>query len=66
MLYMFTYENQRHYAVLKALGASARTLIGDGSSCKPRCVRWWAPGAGLGVCGIRRRDGHQNWDSRSA
>ena len=27
LLYMFTHENQKHYAVLKALGASPRTLV---------------------------------------
>jgi putative ABC transport system permease protein len=51
MLYMFTYENQRHYAVLKALGASARTLIAMVLVQAAVCALV-GTGAGLGVCGI--------------
>ena len=51
LLYLFTYENQRHYAVLKALGATARTLkamvlVQAGASALI------GSGIGLGLCGL--------------
>jgi putative ABC transport system permease protein len=51
MLYMFTYENQKQYAVLKALGATSRTLLAmifvQAASCA-----LLGTGIGLGICGI--------------
>jgi putative ABC transport system permease protein len=51
MLYMFTYENQKQYAVLKALGATSRTLLAmifvQATSCA-----LLGTGIGLGICGI--------------
>ncbi len=51
MLYMFTYENQKQYAVLKAMGASSKTLR--------RMIFFQAgvcallgTGIGLGICGL--------------
>ena len=51
MLYMFTYENQRHYAVLKALGASSRTLATMVLLQALVCAGLGI-GIGLGVCGL--------------
>jgi putative ABC transport system permease protein len=51
MLYMFTYENQRHYAVLKTLGASPRALIIMVLAQSAVCSLL-GTGIGLGVCGI--------------
>lgn len=51
MLYMFTYENQRHYAVLKTLGASPRKLIVMVLAQSAVCSLL-GTGIGLGVCGI--------------
>jgi putative ABC transport system permease protein len=51
MLYMFTYENQRHYAVLKALGAPARTLSAMVLLQALVCALLGI-GIGLGVCGL--------------
>jgi len=51
MLYMFTYENQRHYAVLKALGAPSRTLLSMIFAQASACALL-GTGLGLGVCGI--------------
>lgn len=51
MLYMFTYENQRHYAVLKALGAPARTLVTMVLAQAAVCALL-GTGIGLGVCGL--------------
>lgn len=51
MLYMFTYENLKQYAVLKAMGASHRTLrlmiLVQASVCA-----LIGTGIGLGFCGI--------------
>lgn len=51
MLYMFTYEHQKQYAVLKALGTRPRTLIlmvlGQAATCS-----LLGTGVGLGICGI--------------
>lgn len=51
MLYMFTYENQMQYAVLKALGATSRTLammvLVQAAVCS-----LLGTGMGLGLCGI--------------
>lgn len=50
MLYMFTYENQRHYAVLNALGAEPRTLTGFVLLQATVCAALGL-GLGLGLCG---------------
>lgn len=50
MLYMFTYENQRHYAVLRALGASASSLVAVVLLQAAVCALLGI-GIGLGVCG---------------
>ena len=51
MLYMFTYENQRQYAVLKVMGAAPRTLLamifGQAAACA-----LLGTGIGLGICGL--------------
>jgi putative ABC transport system permease protein len=51
MLYMFTYENLKQYAVLKAMGATHRTLqvmiLVQASVCA-----LIGTGLGLGICGI--------------
>ena len=51
MLFMFTYENQKQYAVLKAMGASSRTLIVMVLAQAAVCSLL-GTGIGLGVCGI--------------
>jgi putative ABC transport system permease protein len=51
MLYMFTYENQRHYAVLRALGAPSRTLVAMVLAHALACALLGL-GIGLGICGI--------------
>jgi putative ABC transport system permease protein len=51
MLYMFTYENQRQYAVLRALGASSRTLLAMVGFQAVMCALI-GTGIGLGLCGI--------------
>lgn len=51
MLYMFTYENQKQYAVLKALGASPRTLVTMVLAQAAVCALL-GTGMGLGVCGL--------------
>ena len=51
MLYMFTYENQKQYAVLKALGAPARTLLTMVFFQSAVCALL-GTGVGLGLCGI--------------
>lgn len=51
MLYMFTYENQKQYAVLKALGATSRTLLSMIFVQAAVCALL-GTGLGLGVCGI--------------
>ncbi len=51
MLYMFTYENQKQYAVLKALGASPRTVVLMVLAQAAVCALV-GTGIGLGLCGI--------------
>ena len=51
MLYMFTYENQKQYAVLKAMGALPRTLLQMVFAQATACALIGA-GIGLGLCGI--------------
>lgn len=51
MLYMFTYENQKQYAVLKALGATSRTLVLMVFVQAAVCSLL-GTGVGLGLCGI--------------
>ena len=51
MLYMFTYEHQKQYAVLKAMGAQSRTVLsmvlGQAATCA-----LLGTGIGIGLCGI--------------
>lgn len=51
MLYMFTYEHQRQYAVLKAMGASSRTLLSMVLVQAIVCALLGA-GLGIGLCGL--------------
>lgn len=51
MLYMFTYENQKQYAVLRAVGASSRTLLAMVGSQALVCALL-GTGIGLGLCAI--------------
>ena len=51
LLYMFTYENQKHYAVLKALGASPATLVTMVLMQTAVCALL-GTGMGLGLCGL--------------
>jgi putative ABC transport system permease protein len=51
MLYMFTYEHQRQYAVLKAMGASSRTLLTMVLVQAIVCALLGA-GLGIGLCGL--------------
>jgi putative ABC transport system permease protein len=51
MLYVFTYENQKQYAVLKALGADARTLLGMVVAQAAACA-FVGTGIGLGLCAL--------------
>lgn len=51
MLYMFTYEHQRQYAVLKAMGASSRTLLSMVLVQALACALLGA-GLGIGLCGL--------------
>lgn len=51
MLYMFSYENQRQYAVLKAIGAQPRTLVGMVLVQAGACALV-GTGIGLGLCAI--------------
>ena len=51
MLYMFTYENQKQYAVLKAVGATPGTLVKMVLVQAAVCALV-GTGIGLGVCGI--------------
>lgn len=51
MLYMFTYENQRQYAVLKAMGATPRILMAMLFTQATACALL-GTGIGLGVCGL--------------
>lgn len=49
MLYMFTYENQKQYALLKALGAPAQTLLAMVFAQAGLCA-FLGTGMGLGLC----------------
>lgn len=51
MLYMFTYENQKQYAVLRALGASSRTLLAM-VAVQAAMSALIGAGIGLGLCGL--------------
>lgn len=51
MLFMFTYERQAQYAVLKALGAAPSTLVRMVLAQAAVCALL-GTGLGLGVCGI--------------
>ncbi len=51
MLYMFTYENQKQYAVLKAMGATGQTLLKMIFVQSALCA-FLGTGIGLGLCGI--------------
>jgi putative ABC transport system permease protein len=51
MLYMFTYDNQRNYAVLKALGAIPRRLVTMVVTQAAVCALL-GTGIGLGLCGL--------------
>ncbi len=51
MLYMFTYENLKQYAVLKTLGATPRLLLAMVFAQSAICAVLGV-GLGLGVCGI--------------
>ncbi len=51
MLYMFTYEHLKQYAVLKALGATSRTLLAMIFMQAMSCALL-GTGLGLGICGI--------------
>jgi putative ABC transport system permease protein len=53
MFYMFTLENQRHYAVLKALGAAPRSLQGMVLVQAAVCAAIGS-GIGLGLCALAR------------
>ncbi len=51
MLFMFTHENQKQYAVLTALGASTQTLVAMVLGQAAVCALL-GTGIGLGLCGI--------------
>lgn len=51
MLYMFTYENQNQYAVLKAMGATPRLLLAMILVQSGVCALL-GTGIGLGLCGL--------------
>ena len=51
MLYMFTYENQKQYAVLRALGSSSRSLLAMVGIHAATCALI-GTGIGIGLCGI--------------
>ncbi|HEV8695377.1 MAG TPA: ABC transporter permease, partial [Lysobacter sp.] len=51
MLYMFTYENQKHYAVLKAMGMPSRRVLSMILVQASVCSLLGA-GLGLGLCGL--------------
>ncbi len=51
MLFMFTHENQKPYAVLTAMGASTETLVAMVLAQAALCALL-GTGIGLGVCGI--------------
>lgn len=51
MLYMFTYEHQKQYAVLKAMGARSRTVLSMVFMQAATCSLL-GTGIGVGVCGV--------------
>jgi len=51
MLYMFTYEHQKQYAVLKAMGAQSRTVLSMVLVQAATCALL-GTGIGIGLCGI--------------
>lgn len=51
MLYMFTHENLRHYAVLSAMGAAPRTLLVMVFAQAAVCAAIGA-GVGVGLCAV--------------
>jgi putative ABC transport system permease protein len=51
MLYMFTYEHQKQYAVLKAMGAQSRTVLSMVLVQAATCALL-GTGMGIGLCGI--------------
>lgn len=51
MLYMFTYEHQKQYAVLKAMGAQSRTVLSMVLVQAATCALL-GTGLGIGLCGI--------------
>lgn len=51
MLYMFTYENQKQYAVLKAMGATSRDLLRM-IFAQALISALIGTGIGLGLCGL--------------
>jgi putative ABC transport system permease protein len=51
MLYMFTYEHQKQYAVLKAMGARAGTVLSMVSVQAATCALI-GTGIGIGLCGL--------------
>jgi putative ABC transport system permease protein len=51
MLYMFTYEHQKQYAVLKAMGARPGSLLSMVSTQAATCALI-GTGIGIGLCGL--------------
>lgn len=51
MLYMFTYENLKQYAVLKAIGTSAKTLLGM-IFVQAAVSAMLGAGLGIGMCAL--------------
>jgi putative ABC transport system permease protein len=51
MLYMFTYEHQKQYAVLKAMGADGRTVLTMVFVQAGTCALL-GTGIGIGLCGL--------------
>ena len=51
MLYMFTYENQKQYALLKAMGATPATVLRMVLAQSMLCALL-GTGIGLGLCGL--------------
>jgi putative ABC transport system permease protein len=51
MLYMFTYEHQKQYAVLKAMGAQSRTVLSMVLVQAATCALL-GTGIGIGLCGF--------------
>jgi putative ABC transport system permease protein len=51
MLYMFTHENSKHYAVIKAMGATSKQLLAMVFMQSGLCAIL-GTGLGLGLCAI--------------